>query len=81
MEAKKIIVKTWTTVSGLRTAQADRGRHEADQKKTRGMRFPVGPNFLINDKPTWLRFELMQYLAFPAAKFMYAVAFMCRVSE
>ncbi|KRY99206.1 hypothetical protein T4C_9271 [Trichinella pseudospiralis] len=30
------------------------------------MRFPVGPN---------------SYLAFPAAKFMYAVAFMCRVSE
>ncbi|KRY84076.1 hypothetical protein T4D_14321 [Trichinella pseudospiralis] len=37
MEAKKIIVKTWTTVSGLRTAQADRGRHEADQKKTKGI--------------------------------------------
>ncbi|KRX88803.1 hypothetical protein T4E_2746 [Trichinella pseudospiralis] len=27
-----------------RRQEADRGRHEADQKKTRGMRFPVGPN-------------------------------------
>ncbi|KRY84639.1 hypothetical protein T4D_11897 [Trichinella pseudospiralis] len=24
--------------------EAERGRHEAEQKKTRGMRFPVGPN-------------------------------------
>ncbi|KRY98482.1 hypothetical protein T4C_6529 [Trichinella pseudospiralis] len=23
--------------------EAERGRHEAEQKKTRGMRFPVGP--------------------------------------
>ncbi|KRY80435.1 hypothetical protein T4D_391, partial [Trichinella pseudospiralis] len=24
--------------------EAERGRHEAEQKKTRGMRFPVGPH-------------------------------------
>ncbi|KRY95675.1 hypothetical protein T4C_12549, partial [Trichinella pseudospiralis] len=51
MEVKKIMVKTRTTgsVSRMtrsrsRTARADHGRHEADQKKTGGMRFPVGPN-------------------------------------
>ncbi|KRY64638.1 hypothetical protein T4D_13209, partial [Trichinella pseudospiralis] len=44
MEVKKIMVKTRTTGSRSRTARADHGRHEADQKKTGGMRFPVGPN-------------------------------------
>ncbi|KRY87334.1 hypothetical protein T4D_3517 [Trichinella pseudospiralis] len=51
MEVKKIMVKARTTgsVSRMtrsrsRTARADHGRHEADQKKTGGMRFPVGPN-------------------------------------
>ncbi|KRX97514.1 hypothetical protein T4E_4520 [Trichinella pseudospiralis] len=45
MEAKKIIVKTWTTVSGLRTAQADRGRHEADQKEDKWYAVPRGSQF------------------------------------
>ncbi|KRX32648.1 hypothetical protein T06_12311, partial [Trichinella sp. T6] len=32
----------------------------------------------VKDKPTWLSFELMQYLVFHAAKFTYAIAFLCR---
>ncbi|KRY86868.1 hypothetical protein T4D_2315 [Trichinella pseudospiralis] len=49
------------------------------------MRFPVGPNSVslglgyfervklshINDKPTWLSFDLMQYLVFHAAKYIF----------
>ncbi|KAL1240315.1 Golgi integral membrane protein [Trichinella pseudospiralis] len=58
--------------SGSRTA---RSRSKEDRRYA----VPRGSQF-FNDKPTWLRFELMQYLAFPAAKFMYAVAFMCRNS-
>ncbi|KRY96614.1 hypothetical protein T4B_5509 [Trichinella pseudospiralis] len=37
------------------------------------MRFPVGPNSVSLGLGYFER-----YLAFPAAKFMYAVAFMCR---
>ncbi|KRX37533.1 hypothetical protein T09_12580 [Trichinella sp. T9] len=47
------------------------------KKRQKVYAVPRGSQF-FKDKPTWLSFELMQYLVFHAAKFTYAIAFLCR---
>ncbi|KRZ13915.1 hypothetical protein T4C_3752 [Trichinella pseudospiralis] len=71
MEVKKIVVKTWTIGSGSRTA---RSRSKEDKRYA----VPRGSQFFKYGLGILRKGE---YLAFPAAKFMYAVAFMCRVSD